>query len=61
MHFHCWHKVKGSERKFKNNSRCKKEHPYIHNDYVRYTIQEKCCICGKEKVHYIEIMMYNER
>jgi len=50
-HFHCYHKIKGSERKLKSFSTCKRENPYIswNGASVRYTIELKCCICGKKR------------
>jgi len=49
MHiFHCWHKIEGSERKIKSNSKCQKSDQYIQNgSYILYTVQQQCCICGK--------------
>lgn len=53
MHiFHCWHKIKDSERKIPYKTRCEitDQPQYLHNGgYVLYTIKEKCCICNKEK------------
>lgn len=48
FHLHCWHKIENSERKLKGNSKCQKSDIYVCDGrYVKYTIQEQCCVCGK--------------
>jgi hypothetical protein len=51
MHiFHCWHKVDGSERKIPYKTKCKlQKSQFVHDGHIDYTIQYKCCVCGKVK------------
>ena len=48
---HCWHKIKNSEIKIKQNTKCQEQSLYTTyiNGYfcITYNYEEKCCICGK--------------
>ncbi len=55
FHLHCWHSIEGSEKKIASRSRCKKhKNSYISDGFldmphVKYTTQQKCCICEKQR------------
>lgn len=47
---HCYHSVKGSERKYQHLGSCKIRDPYIcKNGGVMCNKEKKCCKCGKTK------------
>ena len=53
MHWHCWHDDVSTRKKIRQKqgkNGCRERNPFVATDnYVEYSIESYCCLCGKRK------------